>query len=390
MKKRVFTLLFITIFVDFLSFGIVFPLLPYYVETFGASAFTIGLLAGSFSFMQFIFSPVWGRISDKVGRKPIILISLLGSSISMFGFAVSSSLFWLFITRILAGLFTAASLPTTYAYIADITEGKERAKGFGMLGAAWGLGFVFGPALGALLSNYSTAMPFFVAAGIAFGNFFLASILLPPSSIKKGGTQLDKGELFNIMRVIHNLRGDVGSLFVLFFIASFALSSLEIIFPLFAKYRFGFNQTTIGFFFTFIGVIIGLTQGVFVGKAVARLGEARTIILAHWFMIIGYLAIAFSFFLPMLFLSAAILAFGIALNEPSLAALISRRSKEGQGTTLGATWGFDSLARIAGPAVGGFFYVYSSIETPFFINALFLAVSLVILNLYLIYKRKHG
>lgn len=390
MNKKAVVLLFITVFVDFLSFGIVFPLLPYYVETFGASALIIGLLAGSFSFMQFLCSPVWGRISDKVGRKPIILISLLGSSISMFGFAIAPSLFWLFVTRILAGLFTAASLPTTYAYIADITEGKERAKGFGMLGAAWGLGFVFGPALGALLSHYSMAMPFFVAAGIALGNFFLASVLLPPSRIRKGGMQLDKGELFNVMRVMHNLRGDVGPLFILFFIAAFALSSLEIIFPLFAKYRFDFNQTTIGFFFTFIGVIIGLTQGIIVGKAVARLGETRTIILAHWLMIIGYLAIAFSFALPVLFISAAILALGIALNEPSLAALISRRSKEGQGTTLGATWSFDSLARIAGPALGGFLYVYFSIETPFLLNALFLVVSLFILNLYLIYKRNHG
>src|SRR4030066_2095014 len=215
MKKRAFTFLFVTVFIDFLSFGIVFPLLPYYVESFGASALTIGLIAGSFSFMQFIFSPIWGRISHKVGRKPIILISLLGTALSLIGFALAPNILWLFVTRVLAGFFTAASLPTTYAYVADYTKEKERAEKFGMLGAAWGLGFVFGPAFGGLLSRYSITTPFFVAALIALVNFVLTGIFLPASKKLKAKVQVQKEGLLNISRVIYHLKGEVGLLFIL-------------------------------------------------------------------------------------------------------------------------------------------------------------------------------
>ncbi len=387
MKQRVLTLLFITIFIDFLSFGIVFPLLPYYVEKFGASAFTIGLLAGCFSFMQFIFSPIWGRISDQIGRKPIILISLIGNSLAMLGFALSPSLFWLFVTRTLSGLFTAASLPTTYGYIADVTEEKERASGFGMLGAAWGLGFVFGPAVGALLSRQSIQLPFFIAALVSFFSFLFAYMFLPAARTKSI-TKIQGKTLFNLFTVIHNLKSSVGSLFILFFVASFALSSLEIIFPLLAKSRLGFNETTVGFFFTFIGIIIGLTQGVLVGKAVSRWGEVWTIILAHCFMILGYLSLALSLSLTTVLMSATVLALGIALNEPTLAALISQRGKEGQGTLLGATWSFDSFARMIGPVLGGYLYTSFSSEMPFFLNSLLLVCSLLILKIYISSSKK--
>jgi multidrug resistance protein len=379
MKKRVFAFLFITVFIDFLSFGIVFPLLPFYVESFGATALTIGLLAGSFSFMQFIFSPIWGRISDRVGRKPIILISLIGTAVSLLGFALSPSIFWLFVTRLLAGFFTAASLPTTYAYVADYTDEKERAEKFGMLGAAWGLGFVFGPAFGGLLSNISIQTPFFVAAGIAFLNFIFTGYFLPATKKKITIKMEENVSLFNFIKVLKNLKSDVGNLFILFFIAAFTLSSLEIVFPLFAQKKFQFNETNIGFFFTLIGVTVGFTQGVVVGKVVRLLGEVKTVGIATVCMIIGYSALTMSPNIVLLGLSAIILAFGLALNEPSLAALISGRSKEPQGVTLGATWSFDSLARIVGPAFGGFLFGSVGAQTPFFVNSLILIISLLIL-----------
>lgn len=378
MKKKVFTFLFITIFIDFLSFGIVFPLLPYYVESYGASALIIGLIAGSFSFMQFIFSPIWGRVSDRVGRKPIILISLIGTALSLVGFALSPNLFWLFITRILAGFFTAASLPTTYAYVADFTKEKERAEKFGMLGAAWGLGFVFGPAFGGLLSNISIQTPFFAAAAIAFVNFIFTSIFLPSPKMKISVKMEENVSFFNFSRIIKNLKSEVGHLFILFFIAAFALSSLEIIFPLFAKDKFGFNETNIGYFFTLIGLTVGFTQGVFVGRVVKRFGEMKTVALATTCMILGYSALTLSPNVFLMGVSAVLLSFGIALNEPSLAALISSRSKESQGVTLGATWSFDSLARMIGPAFGGFLYAGVGMQFPFFANSMVLILSLLI------------
>ena len=387
MRKKVFTFLFVTVFIDFLSFGIVFPLLPYYVESFGASALTIGLIAGSFSFMQFIFSPIWGRISDKVGRKPIILISLLGTALSLIGFALAPNILWLFVTRVLAGFFTAASLPTTYAYVADYTKEKERAEKFGMLGAAWGLGFVFGPAFGGLLSRYSITTPFFVAALIALVNFVLTGIFLPASKKRKAKVQVQKEGLLNISRVIYHLKGEVGLLFILFSIAAFALSSLEIIFPLFAERKFNFNATNIGFFFTLIGITVGVTQGVLVGKVVKRFGEVKTVAIAHICMIAGYSSIVLSPNVLLMAVSAVILACGIALNEPSLAALISNQSKEAQGTTLGATWSFDSLARMIGPAFGGYLFASVAPQMPFFGNSLILIFSLLVLNSYVASKK---
>lgn len=382
MKKKIFTLLFITVFVDFLSFGIVFPLLPYYVESFGVSAVTIGLIAGSFSFMQFIFSPIWGRISDRVGRKPIILISLLGTSISLTGFALASNIVWLFIARLLAGFFTAASLPTTYAYVADYTKERERAEKFGMLGAAWGLGFVFGPAFGGFLSGYSITTPFFAAAAIAFINFIFTGIFLPSSKKQKAKALVQKEGLLNVSKVIYHLKSEVGFLFILFLLTAFALSSLEITFPLFAKEKFQFNETNIGFFFTLIGVTVGVTQGVLVGKVVQRFGEIKTILVAHIFMIVGYSAIVLSPSVFLMALSGVLLACGIALNEPSLTALISSQSKEAQGTTLGATWSFDSLARMIGPAFGGYIFVAVAPQMPFFANSLILMFALLVLNFY--------
>jgi multidrug resistance protein len=387
MKKKVFTFLFITIFIDFLSFGIIFPLLPYYAENFGASPLTIGLITGSFSLMQFIFSPIWGRISDKVGRKPIILISLLGTAISLAGFGLSRNIFWLFATRILAGFFTAASLPTTYAYVADYTNDKERAEKFGMLGAAWGLGFVFGPAFGGILSRHSMTTPFFAAAAIAFVNFIFAGIFLPASKKHKAQTQIQKEGLLNFSLVARHLKGEVGFLFILFLLAAFTLSNLEITFPLFAERKFQFNETNIGFFFILIGVTVGFTQGVLVGKVVKRFGEIKTVAIAHIFMIIGYSAIVLSPSIFLMALSAVLLACGIALNEPSLVALISKQSKEAYGTTLGATWSFDSLARMIGPAFGGYLFASVAPQMPFYANSLLLIFSLFVLNSYVASKR---
>jgi multidrug resistance protein len=325
MKNRAFTILFITIFIDFLSFGIVFPLLPYYVERFSSSALVIGLISAGFSLMQFIFAPLWGRFSDHVGRKPIILISLLGTALSLVGFAMAPSLLWLFISRLLAGFFTAASLPTTYDYVADYTKEEERAEKFGMLGAAWGLGFIFGPALGGFLSTISVQTPFFVAGAIAFINFIFSYFFLPVAKKPVEVHKVDKEGLMNIFLIVKHLRSDVGLLFILFFLAAFTLSGLEIIFPLFTQMKFGFNETNIGFFFTLIGITIGFTQGVLVGKLVKKLGDFKTIVIAHICMIIGYTALVLSPNIILLCVSGVILAMGIALNEPTLAALISKK-----------------------------------------------------------------
>ncbi len=308
MEKKIFRLMFVTIFIDYLSFGIIFPLLPYYIEKYGASPLLIGVIVGSFSLMQFVFSPFWGRLSDKVGRKKVIILSLFGTAIAHLILAFSFSIWGVLLSRIIAGIFTSASLPTTYALIADITKEEERAEKFGILGAAWGLGFIFGPALGGFLSTINYALPFFVAAGIAFLNCIFVYLIVPIVHKKKDGNQVKKEGFYNLVLIFHKLKDSIGILFILFFIVSFTLSGLEIVFPLFGKLRFSFNESNIGFTFTFIGVIIALTQGLVVGKLVKKIGEAKTIIVAHIAMILGYALLGISHQIVYMLLAVGILA----------------------------------------------------------------------------------
>ena len=220
------TLIFLTIFIDLLGFGIIIPIAPFYAEHYGATAFHVGLLGTVFSLMQFIFAPIWGRFSDRIGRRPIILLSLLGTGIAHFFFAVSNSLEWLFISRILAGI-AAASVPTAMAYISDITSHENRAKGMGMVGAAFGLGFIFGPAIGGVLSVYGYSVPIFFASGLSFCAAALAFFKLPESLPKE--LRSDKPERrFNFQNLFNAVRHpDIGILFLIFFSVTLAFANLE-------------------------------------------------------------------------------------------------------------------------------------------------------------------
>ena len=177
MRQSSLLIIFLIIFIDLVGFGIVIPILPYYAKAYSASASQIGWLMAIYSLMQFLFSPVWGRISDYVGRRPVLLMSLLGSSISMALLGLAGSLSWLFIARAFAGM-CGANISTAYAYVTDVTSEKDRAKGMGMIGAGFGLGFIFGPAIGAVLSRYGYSFPMFVGAFMAFANFCFALVKL--------------------------------------------------------------------------------------------------------------------------------------------------------------------------------------------------------------------
>ena len=179
-------IIFFTVFIDLLGFGIIIPLLPFYAEHYGASAFVVGLLSTSFSAAQFLFAPLWGRLSDRIGRRPVILIGLLGSALSYALFAIATSLPLLFVARTLAGI-AGANIPTAQAFIADVTTPEKRARGMGLIGAAFGLGFIFGPAIGGFLSHWGYAAPAWFAAALSFANFAAALVLLPESRPKHDG-----------------------------------------------------------------------------------------------------------------------------------------------------------------------------------------------------------
>jgi DHA1 family tetracycline resistance protein-like MFS transporter len=355
-------ILFITVFIDLLGFGIIIPLLPFYAESFGASAFAIGLLSTSFSLMQFLFSPIWGRWSDQIGRKPIILIGLLGSCLSYVTMALAGSLTLLFVARVVGGI-AGANIPTAQAYIADVTTPENRARGMGLMGAAFGLGFIFGPAIGGLLSRFSPETPMWCAAALCFGNFVAAWFLLPESRPASASTRsLSRMEAFR-----HAMSQPTLLLILaLYFIVTMAFSAFEATFALFTEARFGFTAASIGFLFAFIGAIIALIQGVFIGRVVKRVGERRVIPVAILGIAIsiGMLTVVWS--VPTLLVALGLLAMGMGFNNPSLSSLVSKLSHEDdQGGILGLASSLASLGRVVGPAWGGYLYDAYGMTTPY-------------------------
>ena len=354
--------IFITVFIDLLGFGIIIPLLPFYAESFGASAFAIGLLGTSFSLMQFLFSPIWGRWSDRIGRKPIILVGLLGSCLSYVTMALAGSLALLFIARIVGGI-AGANIPTAQAYIADVTTPENRDKGMGMVGAAFGLGFIFGPAIGGMLSRFSPETPMWFAAALCLGNFIAAWFLLPESRrVNASSKTLGRLEAFR-----HAMRQPTLLLILsLYFLVTMAFSGFEATFALFSEARFGYTAASIGFLFAFIGLILSLIQGVLVGRVVKRIGERRLIPIAIFLIALSIGMIPFVWNVPTLLVALGFLAVGMGFNNPSLSSMVSKLSHEDdQGGVLGLASSIASLGRVVGPAWGGFLYDAYGMTTPY-------------------------
>ena len=356
------TIIFVTVFIDLLGFGIIIPLLPFYAESFGASAFTIGLLGTSFSLMQFVFSPIWGRWSDRVGRKPIILLGLMGSCLSYLGLALAASLPMLFVARIIGGI-AGANIPTAQAYVADVTTPENRARGMGMIGAAFGLGFIFGPAIGGLLSRISPQAPMWFASALCLSNFVAAWWFLPESR-RAGASSKSMGRIESFQHAMR--QPALMLLLALSFLVTVAFSGFETTFALFSEHRFGFTAATIGFVFAFIGVVLALVQGVVVGRVVKRIGEARLIPFAILTIAIGLGLVPFAWNIPALLGALFILATGMGFNNPSLSSMVSKLSSaDDQGGILGLVSSIASLGRVVGPAWGGYFYDAYGMTTPY-------------------------
>ena len=330
--------------------------------------------------MQFAFSPIWGRWSDKIGRKPIILIGLLGSCLSYVTLALASSLTLLFVARIIGGI-AGANIPTAQAYIADVTTPENRARGMGMIGAAFGLGFIFGPAIGGLLSRISPETPMWCAGALCFVNFVAAWFLLPESRKVNATTKA-----LSRMAAFRHAMNKPTLLLVLalYFIVTMAFSGFEATFALFSESRFGYTAASIGLLFAFIGVVLAVIQGVLVGKAVKRVGERRLIPFAIFFISVGIGMIPFVWNVPTLLAALGILAVGMGFNSPSLSSMVSKLSDEDdQGGTLGLASSLASLGRVVGPAWGGYLYDAYGMTTPYLSAAavMFLAFAVSVAGL---------
>jgi multidrug resistance protein len=356
--------IFFTVFIDLIGFGIIIPLLPFYAEHFGASALVVGLLSTSFSAAQFLFAPLWGRLSDRIGRRPVILIGLLGSAASYAMFALATSLPLLFVARTLAGI-AGANIPTAQAFIADVTTPDKRARGMGLIGAAFGLGFIFGPAIGGFMSQWGYAAPAWFAAVLSLANFVAAIVLLPESKPAHHEPGERAGRLDVFRRAL--TRPHMPEVLLVFFLVVTSFSSFESTFALYAERRFEFTAQTIGYMFAWIGIVLSIVQGGLIGRVVPRFGEHRVVQGALVTLAISLALVPISPTVPLLAAVSALIAMGIGFSNPSLMSAVSRLADpRDQGSTLGLSQSLGSLARIVGPMWGGFVFDHFGIGVPFF------------------------
>src|SRR5499426_3781437 len=281
MKRSPLLVIFITVFIDLVGFGIVIPVLPYYAEgtKFGATPSQVGLLFASYSIMQLVFAPVLGRLSDKYGRRPILLASLLGTALGFLILGFATTLWMLFIGRIIDGI-SGGNISTAQAYIADVTTKEDRAKGMGLIGAAFGLGFVFGPAIGGILGRWGIHIPFLFAGGLAFANAILLYFTLPETITPDHPARTSAATGRGWGRLITALRDPrLAYVLTIYFVSIVAFSIMTASFSLFLMFRLGYDAFHNGWIFAYVGVISAIIQGGLIGKLVKQFGEAVLVIL---------------------------------------------------------------------------------------------------------------
>jgi multidrug resistance protein len=349
-KKAQLGIIFLTVFIDLVGFGIVIPILPLYAKHFGASESVNGLLVGVYSAMQFLLSPVLGRISDRVGRRPVLLVSLLGTCVGFAIMGFAGSLLWLFVARIIDGI-SGGNISTAQAYIADITTPEERTKAMGLIGAAFGLGFVLGPAIGGILSAYSIAAPFLFASALALINAILVFIRLPESLSPEHRAQPeDRAPISEVFKHGWHLPALMASYF--FSIAGFAMMTTN--YALFTHERFHYNQAQNGYVFAFIGIIGALVQGGLLRRLVKKQSEKSLAIVGVALLIIGIAFLPLVTTLTTLLIATATIGIGNSFVTPTLNGLASRSAERTwQGRVIGLMQSSGSLARWLAPMLAG-------------------------------------
>jgi DHA1 family tetracycline resistance protein-like MFS transporter len=371
---RPLLIIFLTIFVNLVGFGIIIPLLPFYARTFGASPIVIGLLFAVFSLCQLVAAPALGDLSDRYGRRPVLIFSLAGTVVSFVMMALAQSLLLLFLARIVDGL-SGGNISTARAYVADVTEPKDRARAYGLIGAAFGLGFIFGPALSGVLAKVSYKAPIWAAAGITAVAMAMAWLWLP-ETIHRGraGTGNPFRFLVPLLRRPH-----VGRILIIDFLYWFAFAIFQTTFALFAARRFDFDAPKTGYVLSGFGVLGAIIQGALIRPIVRALGDKPTFMLGMICGAVGLITAALS---PsvLLFLAALVpLAIGIGLGHPTISSLISQVAREDeQGRVQGAASAVESLGRTVGPVWGNASLQRFGEGTPYISAGLFLMVTLLL------------
>jgi len=350
-----------------LGFSIIMPILPYYTRQMGASAFDLGLLMASWSAMQLIFTPFWGALSDRIGRKPIILIGLFGYGASFMIYGFATRLWMLFAARVTGGILAGGIYPASLAYIADITGHRDRGRIMGLLGAASGLGMIFGPSISGILTNWGLSTPFFVTAIAAFIFGIIGYLFLEESR------SVDVHHPIKVEKasIIPALGSPLAILFALMLLVTFLMSGFQSVFAYYMGGRFGLYEspssmpllwgsvmltgpTAMALLFTVMGIMGVICQGVLVGHLISRIGEGMTVLIGMLAYAAGFIMIGMSGELASIMLFSSLIAIGMGLATPSLNSMVSKATdEEHQGAMLGVLGSYGSLGRVAGPPIGG-------------------------------------
>ncbi len=383
-KKSQLAIIFFTVFLYLVGFGVVIPIVPILSKNFGATSFQIGLILSAYSLMQFIFAPFWGHLSDRYGRRPILLFCLLGESLAYIAFALARSFEMLLLARLFAGFF-GASISTASAYISDITPVHERSKGMALIGAAFGLGFLVGPALGGGLAmwgasisdapHFDTSFAAYWVSGLCLLNFIFGYFLLKESLTEKKVSERESrfAVLGRSLKIPY-----VKNLIGVFFIASLSMSLMEATLVLYVGDLFGWGIREVSFGFAYIGLMMVLCQGFLVRRLLPIWGERKILLTGLVMMCSGFLLIGLASNITVLAISMTALAIGNAFTNPATMGSISLLSPaDEQGSVMGSTQGTASLGRIIGPAVGGWIYLKVSIESPFYLSSFCMLIAIL-------------
>ena len=377
-NRKNMVILSFTLVVVTLGFGMVIPIFPFYIERLGASGSQYGLLIAVYAIMQFLFSPFWGSLSDRVGRKPILLVGIFGGGLTMLMFGLASQLWMLFVARLLSGLLASATMPAAMAYIGDSTSEAERGGGIGKLGAAAGLGLILGPGLGGWLAGESLSTPFFIAAGLSLVSMLLIAAFLPESLPLQDRQQArTRIQMANFKELWQALFGPIGALLLLAFLVSFAATNFQAIFGLYALEKFGFNPQQIGAILMVTALVSALIQGTLTGPLTRRWHES---ILIKIFLLTnagGFLVLLAAYDYPTVLLTTGIYTLAHTLLRPVVQSLTSKRAPAGQGAAMGLNNAFISLGQIAGPLWAGFVFDIN-VNLPYISGAVILLAGFVI------------
>ncbi len=345
---------------DVLGLTIILPLLPFYAEKFGASPTVVGLLVSTYALCQLIAGPILGRMSDHMGRRPLLLVSQLGTFIGFLILAYANALWIIFLSRVIDGL-TAGNLSLAQAYISDVTKPEERAKSFALIGIAFGMGFLIGPAISGFLAQFSYQYPIFAAAVLSATSILATYFLLPskvtavvdPATPRKF-TVFDWGNYVRYFR-----EPGLAPLLWQFFAFTLAFATYISGFPLFAERRYqwqghAFGPKEVGYLYAYLGVLGVILQGGLIGRLVKAIGEMTLVRTGFFFACAGLAALGFTYNLPLLLVVTAIASSGLGVVRPALTSLITQKaSRAEQGVVLGLTQSLNSIAAIVAPAVGG-------------------------------------